>query len=388
MQKETRYLSAVAILALMLSCVGLYYGYTASEQLTSLRQQVASAAAFNDLIKTEPTIARYLEAYKELGDVLVGATKEGKVYFYSSQVAAQTAELVNAFRKKYPFIEVEWMFLSTWELYNRFTAEQKAGKHLTDVVLYSGPGAMLRSISDGFIDPLPKDKETENFPTDVVDPQGRFVSIVQHWICPGVNTKLPKELWPKDWTDFLNPKPEWKSISIYDPRVAATGYALVYQIWKAYGEDKAAAFWKAIATMNPKFFTGTVPLMESLIAGEHLVTTCMVGYQYGPYVIDKKAPAELIVPTSGFGYTLDGTVGLVKGAPHPNAARLLIHFLLSKEAGDYYKTLYRYSTRKDATPPTGLPDVRGVKKLALMDDAEAERIRDELLAKWAKWMGL
>ena len=67
-----------------------------------------------------------------------------------------------------------------------------------------------------------------------------------------------------------------------------------------------------------------------------------------------------VEPASGISFP--AMLALVKGAEHPNAARLLIHFMMgddSETGGEAYKPFYvpgDYATRTDITPhPDAVP---------------------------------
>ncbi|MGH7156281.1 MAG: ABC transporter substrate-binding protein, partial [Acetobacteraceae bacterium] len=57
--------------------------------------------------------------------------------------------------------------------------------------------------------------------------------------------------------------------------------------------------------------------------------------------------------------------GILVGAPHPNAAKLFIDFILSKEGQELLDTkLYgMYSMRSDVPPPAGQPPLSAIHPL-------------------------
>lgn len=373
-------------MALILGGTGIYYGYTTLTELNKLKEEVIELTAFRELIKNEAHLAEYLKVHEDLGEILVEGMKEGKVIFYSCHTLKTSQIMADAFMEMFPFIEVEIVQASTWGLYERFKSEYDAGQYFADVFIGTGAPVCERLKDDGSIIPW-DDPNIEYFPEDTIDPEGYFVAISHNTILLGVNKELSEDLWPTDWIDFLNPKPEWKGVSIYDPRISTTGYTLVYELWKHYGEDTAKQIWESIATLDPMFYTGTTPLTEALVAGEQDVTLYMMNYQYGPYGVVKGENIQYIVPASAVGHTYDGNIVLPKNAPHPNAAKVFIHWLLSEHMGEVYRGEFRFSNRIDVEPPEGLWDIRELDLLEI-DEVEAEQVREDLLDKWATWIGV
>ena len=84
------------------------------------------------------------------------------------------------------------------------------------------------------------------------------------------------------------------------------------------------------------------------------------------------------------------TAGILKRAPHPNAARLFLDFLLSREGQTLYVgTMGWSSARPDVAPPgyQEMPSEVKILKSSLTPD-EALKVRDDYVAKWKQLWGL
>jgi iron(III) transport system substrate-binding protein len=66
-------------------------------------------------------------------------------------------------------------------------------------------------------------------------------------------------------------------------------------------------------------------------------------------------PVEAIHPAEGTGLRFDA-VGIIKGGPNPDNAKLFLDFITSREAHGIAagKPFFRRSVRKDVAPPPGL----------------------------------
>jgi ABC-type Fe3+ transport system substrate-binding protein len=132
----------------------------------------------------------------------------------------------------------------------------------------------------------------------------------------------------------------------------------------------------------------TEPKMQMLITCQRAIDMFNLGgrvYQN----VQKKAELAKVLK---IGYFKEGQVMLgnqmvvLKGAPHPNAGKLLVEFLLSKEGADVYvEGEAIYSFRKGYTPPAAakpyLLDLEKVSLLGLKDWVAArgkfKAVRDE-----------
>ena len=68
-----------------------------------------------------------------------------------------------------------------------------------------------------------------------------------------------------------------------------------------------------------------------------------------------------------------GTLGLVKNAPHPNAARLWVDFVLSKESQDFLREQGRTSVRPDVGQPASTKNLN----IVYVDPVSADNLTEE-----------
>jgi len=139
-----------------------------------------------------------------------------------------------------------------------------------------------------------------------------------------VNSRLVKpEDQPKSWSDFLDPK--WKDKVLLDePRTGGVGYVFFAVTYEKYGRQYQEKF----AALKPVIVPDPAVAARRLAAGEYPL---YVGFAFHEYVTLKGLPVRVVIPEEGGMYsTLNATIP--KGAPHPNAARLFLNFMLDDEA--------------------------------------------------------
>lgn len=74
--------------------------------------------------------------------------------------------------------------------------------------------------------------------------------------------------------------------------------------------------------------------------------------------IEIGAPFLQIVPKEGAAMTSTGQIVVFKQAPHPNAAKIFINWLLSKEAQSFYPGLAGFGSRRKDISNDWLPAFR------------------------------
>ena len=140
---------------------------------------------------------------------------------------------------------------------------------------------------------------------------------------------IAKEKLPKRWEEFGDPKYA-KDVAIANPLFGTTrGHvAAMHSLW---GKERFTGFLKNLVEAKATVADGNSTAVRKLIAGE--VKLAMTD---SDDVITAKAKGhkvEMIFPDMGDGGTMliPNTVGLVKGAPHAEDAKLLIDYILSAQ---------------------------------------------------------
>jgi len=141
------------------------------------------------------------------------------------------------------------------------------------------------------------------------------------------NKLVPPEMGPRSYKDLEDPK--FKGlILLSEPIGPSPGSRWAAYAWKAYGDEHLR---KVIA--NVKSLTRTETEAPKQIArGEYgIYVHATQGLAADVWKLPKPHPFRLIVPDDGV-MLLTGGINLLQGAPHPNAARVLMNYLLTRPA--------------------------------------------------------
>lgn len=294
------------------------------------------------------------QSEKEITAKLVeGAKKEGAMLFYFSMTVPEGDGLLKKFQEKYPFIKVGMYRSGSESMLPRIVAEDKAKKYLFDVVALPTLTTEVlkrKNLLAKYISPQGK-----FFQETFKDPDGYWVAAYYQLSLMAYNTKLvsPREA-PKTYEDLL--ARQWKGKIGMD-----TGaFDWFSSILKIMGEEKGLQYMKRLSDQNIKFRSGRTLNCQMVAAGEtslavpvHNNRVDMMKAQGAPieYVFFEPLISDFITPS------------ISAHAPHPNAAKLFVDFLLSVEGQEIIASYYRLPARDDVDSRVPRAKAKGLKLL-------------------------
>jgi ABC-type Fe3+ transport system substrate-binding protein len=324
---------------------------------------------------------------QEWEKTLQGAKKEGRFNFYVGRYG--TEPFLNEFRKDYPEINIVSVNGTGNNLATRILSEVRAGKVLAD--LFSGgantnynllyKGKSLASIKDALILPevVDEGKWYEGHHA-YGDPEGKHIFIyIANPTSSSLyfNTALTSS---GDFTshwDLLNPKWQGKIVS-QDPLSTGLGATMIFFY---YSPELGPEFIRRLfGTMNITYGNDRRQITDWLVQGKFAI--CL-GCRDAPRAKTQGLPVdEFDTGAWKEGESLStggGSISMIKGGPHPNAAKVFINWFLSRKgqsALQRYKDLYgelppnsrRIDIPKDDLPP----ESRLIKGRKYMDVSRSE----------------
>ncbi len=272
------------------------------------------------------------------------AKAEGEFSFYTSMNIGESKPLLDAFQKKYPFIETKLTRIGGTAFATRIITEARAGHHLWDV---AGPTMLYGSeiIKRGMVAPY-QSVERNFFRPKFKDKKNLWTSMVLNTSVMVYNTQLlkPSE-YPKNYDDLLHPRFKGGKISM-DTEL----YLWYAGQLRIRGREKGLEFMRKLKAQDPVFRRGRTAQAQAVIAGEMLVAVEVYGHRAQSF---KSAGAPLDWVAVEPVLVLPLPVLLSKNARHPNAARLFIDFALSKNGQEMLRDKGRIPARSDViiNPP-------------------------------------
>lgn len=270
-------------------------------------------------------------------DVEAAAKKEGTVVWYTSMIVPAINALSRRFQEAHPGITVQPLRMGSEQLPARIITEERGGKYNADVI--SGDDFQFHQLLEAGAIARNPNPEAGKFIKGTVDPNG-------YWTNQFANTTVLA--WNPDRlkADGLKPpatlndlaKPEWNG------KVGMDAGALNWYVGMLQASRANADFFKKFAANKPILTSGHTDTAVKLEAGEFDAAPTVYGYladkeKRAGRPIDFLNPRPLLI-------TLN-PIGMVKNAPHPNAARVFIDWLLSKDGQTFMESLGEQSSRTD-----------------------------------------
>ncbi|MGE4340234.1 MAG: ABC transporter substrate-binding protein, partial [Pigmentiphaga sp.] len=254
--------------------------------------------------------------------VEAAAKREGKVVLYTSAVGATPhRKIAELFEARYG-IPVEVLEARGSELRERIRAEQAAGRAIGDVQ-HNGTTSVELMRRDGNLQPHGGLPNTERLVAPFDAGAERVASNAQ---CYGilVNRRLVgADTEFRSWKDLTDPRWKGKIISD-DMRALGGGSVFFFVMQDEFGQE----FHEAMARQELVFSRQIRNDERRVARGEYAIYIP----ELMPFYTELKGlPVEFIVPEEGCPY-VGFDISMLKDAPHPNAARLLMNFFLEPEA--------------------------------------------------------
>jgi len=296
--------------------------------------------------------------------VEAAAKKEGKVVVYSGASPASTPQAIALFEQKYG-IPVEIIIGRGGEIRERARTELGAGRSIGDVVLNGVTTSSEQAVAGDFqtYGALPRAGQlVAPFTND-----GILMPIYTTSWGILINTSLvAKADEPGSWADLTDQK--WRGKLLSDNPMSPGGGQSTYAV---FFEKFGKPFLEKLTAQKPDLSNQYTNAQQRVARGEFSV--------YFPFIVSEifnlqGLPVKGILPSEGKTYSYQAA-SIMKNAPHPNAARLFIDFLLSDEVqATFANRGYGSPTgATSSTVPSDLKPLFGGKLLGFADTAMRER---------------
>jgi ABC-type Fe3+ transport system substrate-binding protein len=290
--------------------------------------------------------------------IIDAAKKEGELAWWSTIAQDQSQKLVDEFMKRYPFIKASYWRSGSVGLHNKIMLEARAGQSNWDVVSQTTPEFIFELKQKKLIAAYDS-PERRYFSSDLKDKDGYWTGTYALPTGLGFNTQqVKREDVPKTYKDLLNPKWKGGKISVDDEN-----YEILVGLSEAWGKKAAQEYLKALAAQKPAIGRGATQRTQMLAAGEFPLA---ISYTHTVEWSKSQGTSVDWVNLEPVVIKFDGIM-LGAKAPHPNAGKLFIDFVLSQQGQELLQSFRRVTLRKDVDPdPPRL--IKGFKRLVLHPD--------------------
>jgi iron(III) transport system substrate-binding protein len=284
--------------------------------------------------------------------IVEAANKEGKVTVSIPTSAELRKQFEAAFAAKFPAIELELNVGRGGTNINKIVEEHNAGVHSIDLHIGGTTSIITGLLGRNLLEPLApamvlsEVKEPKNWWGGHIwtDRAKKYVYSFTAYITETAwyNSTLVKPEEIVSYDDLLNPK--WKGkIAILDPRTPGSGESTWAFLWKIKGEQ----FLTKLAAQDMLVGRNLRQLAEAVARGKSALSIGVSYYTYLPFVKSGLPVKPITTIKEGFyASTGSGNAALIKDAAHPNAAKVFVNWLLSKEGQTVFTKALGQPTRR------------------------------------------
>lgn len=292
------------------------------------------------------TVGQAAELTPQEQALIPAAKEEGSVTLINPLFSDRTSQLLSAaFVARYdlgPDFEANFLRKGTGAVAAQVRQEIQAGTFTVDAILVSAPGFFASAVEHGAFEPLDSGywKNHEKLATEagqyfdypyVVVPLAYTFQPVWNTKCDGMaDATIAK------YPDLLDPSLKGKVIAPdLGKSFTLTNTAISLE---ENGKLNLEEFWTKLKANDPIIEFRTEPKVQMVITCERPVDMWnLAGRVYQNVLKQPNLKENLKIGSYQEGQVMLGNqIAVIKGAPHPNAAKLLVEFLLSKEGTDVF----------------------------------------------------
>ena len=338
-----------------------------------MKTSVTKAAAFFAALIMTAGLARAQEVNAEL---IAKAKQEGKVVYYTDLIVDQIVRpLVAGFEAKYG-VKVEYARADSQANLLKLMGEHKAGSMQADVFATTSGLKPLLDVNAVMKTQL---EGAKALPPEFKDPNGYWIAANYYVMTPAVNTDLvPEKDRPKTYEDLLDKK--WTDKIVWKQNDTSGGPGFIGHVLSTMGEEKGMAYLRQLREQRIKSVGASArAVLDQVIAGEYPLVLQIFNH-HAALSAKKGAPSQWLKLEPVMVQT--ELHAITAAAPHPNAAKLFLEYMISKEGQLIFQKADYFPTRSDV--PASMPELApstGGFKAAVMSP-------DDIARDYEKWAAL
>lgn len=313
------------------------------------------------MLSNKTLIAALATVAATLANPTLTHAQEGKLVLYTSQPNTDAQATIDAFKAKYPKVEVSFVRDGTPRVMAKLRAEIEAGGAQADVLLIADAVTMEGLKKEGRL--------LAHEAADVSAYAGGIHDKDKTWfstklITTGIAYNAKATFKPQSWGDLL--KPEAKG-QVVMPSPLASGAALIHAAALVGSLPAKWGYYEALKANGAISIAGNGDVLKQVAGGEKL---------YG-IIVDflpirekaKGSPIEFVFPTDGVS-AIGEPVAILKSTKNPTAAKAFVDFLISKDGQELALKQGYVPAHPAVALPAGFP-ARSAIKIIPLDPAVA-----------------
>jgi iron(III) transport system substrate-binding protein len=289
-------------------------------------------------------------------DVVEAARAQGVVVVYASTVGEAAKPLLDGFAALFPEIKVEYHRIRGGELYDRFLAESRAGGS-ADVLWGSAMDLQIKLANDGYALPY-RSAESDQLPRWASWRDEAYGTTYEPIVFAYDRRALAPAEVPRTHRglarllvgarDRLRGK-----VGSYDPERSSIGCLLFTQ--DARHDPSFDDMLRAYGEVRIRGYVDSMAVLDAIASGELTIGVDVLASYASER--QRRDPNLGIVYPSDYTVVLSRVALIPRTAPHPDAARLFVDYLLSGRGQEIAAASGLGSVRTDLTLPGSAAEV-------------------------------
>lgn len=263
--------------------------------------------------------------YAPTPELIEAAKKEGLIVWYTATDVQVSERVGKAFEERYPGIRVQVERSGSERVFQRISQEYGSNIRRADVIETSDAVHFILFKRQGWLQPAVPTEVAASWPAQVRDPDGAFAAYRAHLSVIGYNTnQVKKEDAPRSHADLLDRK--WRNrIVKAHPGYSGTVMTGTHALSEALGWD----YFEKLGQQRIMQVQSSTEPPKKLAQGERSIMAD--GNEYNLFMLKETGvPVEVVYAAEGTPIAI-GHAAILKGGPHPNAARLFYAHLFTRE---------------------------------------------------------
>lgn len=329
---------------------------------------------------------RYPASYPaEYQTIVSQAERGGRLVVWSTTDRDQVTELLAAFAVKYPRILVDYREMNARDIYRRFLDGASRNAVPADLLWSSAMDLQIKLVNDGY---------TQRF----VSPERREIAQWANWKNQawGVTAEpivfvynrrqMAATAAPDSHSTLRDALVEQQAlrgkVATYDPSVSAFGYLLA--TYDELADHRLMQTAAALRTAKASLLSSSQEVLDQVGDGKATLGYNVIGSYAAEYA--RQHPDLAVVVPKDYALVVSRIAIIPAAAPHPDAAKVFLTFLLSREGQELLAWHSMPSVRRDVPTPKALVVDGTIRKEIRVGPAllvtQDQLTKESFLQKW------
>lgn len=313
--------------------------------------------------------------------VVRAALREGEVVIYANTDV--TEQIAAGFTRRFPGMKVRFVEVNSSDMRQAVIAQARPGAGEADLIWSSSMDIQVKLINDGYAQTYDS-REAAELPRWAVWRNQGFGTTAEPIVFAYNRRLLSPDAAPKSHAELLEAlradPDRWRNrIALYDAETSGVGFMYLSADAQIY--PQAWALLSEIGASRPSTDVAGGVILNRLGSGERLLAYNMNAF-YARWWSENRNPDIAYITPRDYHLSISRVAFIPRHAPHPNAARLFLDYLISEEGQATLNGAGFGSIRSADDRTAGARPIRvGPALLANLDQSRRESLIDEWRAR-------